>query len=715
MEVKDIREELRRIAGLLGEGPEPIRLSIIEREIVLEKLRRLYEALRFPVGEEAAPESIDLGCALALGTDASRETPRSEREDLPGGEPVSGLPVGEERAEREVPVEVPAAVPQAAVSAAIPVSEEAVGECDGPCAVPEAMVAGNAGPLATEPEAAHDDEPCPERVSVSETEGAGESVFEVVEVVAEPERIAQVVPVAAPSADAGEPERASRRTVQTLFGGMEEPEQRHRHKQRVIMSLYDPDPVVPPVAEAGSYGEALEVISLEDTEEEAARICASEGASEGAEASEPFAAEPAEPMTGTFVAVASPADEAAVSVDPFPAGESGLAAVGSGGLDVVEELPVEEAGYESSMSVIEKLPDEEAGDVPAMSVIEELPVEEAGDVLAMSVIEELLDEEAGDEPSMSVVEELSDEKSGEVPSMSVVEELSDEESGEEPAMSVVEELLGEESEEMPAMSVVEELPGEEAVAAPTVGMPAERRVVEDPAERRVADRAPLQPAQARIDGAEVSAPVSERMAVPASERTSVSGSSAVRAAVVPAAAAAAESVGPAPVVERPVSVAPAASAAPAARASETPTTPVTPAVSAEAPRAVRSADAAPAAGGVLGEVINHDRQTLGETINHDRQTLADVIVPQRDAASELRLGEPVGDLRRAIGLNDRFQMIHELFAGDGEAFDEAIAAFNGCETMDDCMIWICDRGYFWNPDSDGAKRLMELLERKFDR
>lgn len=274
-------------------------------------------------------------------------------------------------------------------------------------------------------------------------------------------------------------------------------------------------------------------------------------------------------------------------------------------------------------------------------------------------------------------------------------------------MSVVGELPDEETEEEPAMSVVGELPGEEAVAAPTVGVPAERRVAEAPTVA-VADIAPSQSAQVRIDTAEIPVPVSGPIAVSASERPSVTGTPAVRAEAVPAAAVPAVpadpagSVGSAPVAERPVSVAPAAPAA-------------TPAVPAEAPRAVRSTDAAPAAGGVLGEVINHDRQTLGETINHDRQTLADVIAPHRDAASELRLGEPIGDLRRAIGLNDRFQMIHELFAGDGDAFDEAIAAFNGCATMDDCMIWICDRGYFWNPDSDGAKRLMELLERKFDR
>ena len=103
---------------------------------------------------------------------------------------------------------------------------------------------------------------------------------------------------------------------------------------------------------------------------------------------------------------------------------------------------------------------------------------------------------------------------------------------------------------------------------------------------------------------------------------------------------------------------------------------------------------------------------LGDVINHDVQTLADTIAPPRDIASELRRSEPVTHLHRAIGINDKFLMIRDLFGGDGEAFDAALDALNGFGDLDDCMIYIAEN-YAWNANSDGAKLLMELLERKF--
>lgn len=112
-------------------------------------------------------------------------------------------------------------------------------------------------------------------------------------------------------------------------------------------------------------------------------------------------------------------------------------------------------------------------------------------------------------------------------------------------------------------------------------------------------------------------------------------------------------------------------------------------------------EAAASAGAVLGEVINHDVQTL-----------ADTIAPRRGMASELRLGEPVTDLRRAIGINDKFLLIRDLFGGDGEAYEEAIGKLNAFDDFDECMIHIAEN-YAWNPNSDGAKFMMELLERKF--
>lgn len=119
-----------------------------------------------------------------------------------------------------------------------------------------------------------------------------------------------------------------------------------------------------------------------------------------------------------------------------------------------------------------------------------------------------------------------------------------------------------------------------------------------------------------------------------------------------------------------------------------------------------------AAAPVAENVPPRSGAVLGEVINQDVQTLADTIAPPRDIASELRRSEPVTDLRKAIGINDKFLMIRDLFGGDGASYEIAIRALNAFDNLDDCMIYIAEH-YAWNANSDGAKLLMELLERKF--
>lgn len=103
---------------------------------------------------------------------------------------------------------------------------------------------------------------------------------------------------------------------------------------------------------------------------------------------------------------------------------------------------------------------------------------------------------------------------------------------------------------------------------------------------------------------------------------------------------------------------------------------------------------------------------LGEVINHDVRTLADTIAPPRDMASEIARSEPVTDLCRAIGINDRFLMIRDLFGGDADAYEQAITELDGFHDLDECMIYIAEN-FAWNSSSDGARFLMELLERKY--
>ncbi len=69
-------------------------------------------------------------------------------------------------------------------------------------------------------------------------------------------------------------------------------------------------------------------------------------------------------------------------------------------------------------------------------------------------------------------------------------------------------------------------------------------------------------------------------------------------------------------------------------------------------------------------------------------------------------------LRRSIGLNDRFLMIRDMFAGDTAAFDRTIDRLEGFAGFDEAVIWLHDN-FSLDADSEGVKLLMSLLERKY--
>lgn len=101
---------------------------------------------------------------------------------------------------------------------------------------------------------------------------------------------------------------------------------------------------------------------------------------------------------------------------------------------------------------------------------------------------------------------------------------------------------------------------------------------------------------------------------------------------------------------------------------------------------------------------------LGEAMASDAPTLADTLAKPEALADEMTHSR-IRSLRAAIGINDKFLMIRDLFDGDGEAYERAILALDGFDSLDDCMIHIVEN-YSWNPDSEGAKFIMQLLERK---
>ncbi len=72
---------------------------------------------------------------------------------------------------------------------------------------------------------------------------------------------------------------------------------------------------------------------------------------------------------------------------------------------------------------------------------------------------------------------------------------------------------------------------------------------------------------------------------------------------------------------------------------------------------------------------------------------------------------PVTDLNRALGVNDRFYFIRELFNGNADMFRETIDKLNRASTVAEAHD-ILSRELEDRADTEAALQLFELVERK---
>jgi hypothetical protein len=89
------------------------------------------------------------------------------------------------------------------------------------------------------------------------------------------------------------------------------------------------------------------------------------------------------------------------------------------------------------------------------------------------------------------------------------------------------------------------------------------------------------------------------------------------------------------------------------------------------------------------------------------------------AAAELsdKLAEgPVKDLRKAIGVNDRFLYINELFRGDEAMYERSIKTINGFSIYPEAEYWIrreLKTKLGWKDSDETVKQFDQLIKRRF--
>lgn len=88
---------------------------------------------------------------------------------------------------------------------------------------------------------------------------------------------------------------------------------------------------------------------------------------------------------------------------------------------------------------------------------------------------------------------------------------------------------------------------------------------------------------------------------------------------------------------------------------------------------------------------------------------------------ELTLAErlsqkPIDDLNKAIGLNQKFLFMNDLFEGENVAFNEAVDklnAFSGFIEAEDYINNVLSQKYNWDPTSKSVKNFTSLVKRRY--
>lgn len=83
-----------------------------------------------------------------------------------------------------------------------------------------------------------------------------------------------------------------------------------------------------------------------------------------------------------------------------------------------------------------------------------------------------------------------------------------------------------------------------------------------------------------------------------------------------------------------------------------------------------------------------------------------------DGMSEIIKSKPITRLSDAIGINDKFLFIRELFNGNSEMYNNAISSLDNSSSFEDARAMIMD--YAGNDDkNEAARQLIDLVKRKF--
>jgi hypothetical protein len=105
--------------------------------------------------------------------------------------------------------------------------------------------------------------------------------------------------------------------------------------------------------------------------------------------------------------------------------------------------------------------------------------------------------------------------------------------------------------------------------------------------------------------------------------------------------------------------------------------------------------------------------TIGESFSNQQDSFNDLLSNQNsdDAVAERLKSKPITSLSEAIGVNDRFLFIRDIFNGSNDAFNQAISRLDKTESISDARAVIMSYTGD-NKENEAVKQLIDLVKRK---
>jgi hypothetical protein len=107
---------------------------------------------------------------------------------------------------------------------------------------------------------------------------------------------------------------------------------------------------------------------------------------------------------------------------------------------------------------------------------------------------------------------------------------------------------------------------------------------------------------------------------------------------------------------------------------------------------------------------------INHTAGSQEQSLNDKLKQSKTEIVEVLKETPIKDLRKAIGINDRFLFINELFRGDENMYERCIKTINSFHIFAEAEYWISRElkvKLGWNNDTVAVQHFDQLVKRRF--